>query len=205
MRKFISLVLLFIIIGEYPSQNTDLRILKACNAGNLPMWDKTMEGITHSVYPVMPLTVGGIWLYGWKKKDKEMMRNGIKSGLAIGMAGGITIILKKIINRPRPFVTYPNDVTQRTKTGPYSFPSGHSTAAFATATALSLSTKKWEIAAPSFAYAALVAYSRMRLGVHYPSDVLAGSVIGIGSGFIVWQADKWFRKRQASKKSRIAE
>jgi undecaprenyl-diphosphatase len=134
-----------------------------------------------------------------------MMRSGIKSGLAIGMAGGISIIIKKIINRPRPFVTYPNDVTQRTKTGPYSFPSGHSTAAFATATALSLSTKKWEIAVPSFAYAAMVAYSRMRLGVHYPSDVLAGSAIGIGSGFIVWQADKWFRKRQASKKSRIAE
>lgn len=134
-----------------------------------------------------------------------MMRNGYKSILTLGMASGISIVLKKIIDRPRPFVTYPNDIIKRTDAGPHSFPSGHTTATFATATALTLSTKKWEIAVPSFVYAGFVAYSRMRLGVHYPTDVLAGAAIGAGSGFLIWQADKWYRKRQAAKKSRIAE
>ncbi len=134
-----------------------------------------------------------------------MIRNGYKSILTLGMGSGITILLKKIIDRPRPFVTYPNDINQRTDAGSHSFPSGHTTATFATATALTLSTKKWEIAVPSFVYAGFIAYSRMRLGVHYPSDVLAGAAIGAGSGFLIWQADKWYRKRQAAKKSRIAE
>ena len=176
------------------AQNADVRFLKACNAGKLPIWDKTMEGVSFSIYPVMPLTVGGIWGYGYYHKDKEMMRNGYKSALTIGLANGISIALKEIIKRDRPFVSHPDDITQRTKVGPLSFPSGHTTAAFATATALSLSSKQWQVAVPSYLYAGFVGYSRMRLGVHYPSDVLAGALIGIGSGFLVWQVDKWTRK-----------
>ncbi|MBK7817865.1 MAG: phosphatase PAP2 family protein [Sphingobacteriaceae bacterium] len=98
-----------------------------------------------------------------------------------------------MLSSDRPFVTHPNDITQKTHVGPLSFPSGHTTAAFATATALTLSTKKWQFAVPAYAYAGLVGYSRMRLGVHYPSDVLGGMIIGIGSGLLTWQIDKWIR------------
>lgn len=194
MKKIIFILLLLGITFSGVSQNADLRLLKACNAGKLPMWDKTMEGVSFSVYPVMPASVIGIWSYGYYKKDQEMMRNGYKSVLTIGMAEGISYALKVGIERDRPFVTYPNDITQRTHAGPLSFPSGHTTAAFATATALSLSTKNWKVIVPSYVYAGFVGYSRMRLGVHYPSDVLAGALIGIGSGFLVWQVDKWVRK-----------
>lgn len=194
MKKLIAILVLslFTFIGS--SQNADVRFLKACNAGNMPVWDKTMNGVSFSVYPVMPASVVGIWSYGYFNKDKEMMRNGYKSALTIGLAEGISYALKASIKRDRPFVTYPNDITKRTDVGPLSFPSGHTTAAFATATALSLSTKKWQVIVPSYVYAGFVGYSRMRLGVHYPSDVLAGALIGIGSGFLVWQVDKMIRK-----------
>jgi membrane-associated phospholipid phosphatase len=51
-------------------------------------------------------------------------------------------------------------------------------AAFALATSLSLSYPKCYIIVPSFAWASSVGYSRMDLGVHYPSDVLAGAIVG---------------------------
>jgi undecaprenyl-diphosphatase len=175
------------------SQNADVRLLKSFNAGSMPMWDKTMQGVSFSAYPAMPLTVGGIWAYGYFNKDKEMMRNGYKSAITISFANCLSYGLKAAIKRDRPFVTHPNDITQRTHVGPLSFPSGHTTAVFATATALTLSTKKWQFAIPAYAYAGLVGYSRMRLGVHYPSDVLGGMIIGIGSGLLTWQVDRWIR------------
>lgn len=190
------LLLLFVVLcmNIMYSQPTEVRMLKAMNAGKLPMWDKTMVGVSFSVYPAMPLTVGGVWLYGYTRNDKEMMRNGYKGAATLCLANGLSYALKVGIARKRPFVSYPNDITQRTHVGPLSFPSGHTTAAFATATALSLSTKKWQWAVPAYAYAGLVGYSRMRLGVHYPSDVLAGALIGIGSGMLVWQLDRMIRR-----------
>jgi membrane-associated phospholipid phosphatase len=191
----IAFIFLFAMITFHTNaQNADVRFLKACNATDMPVWDKTMEGVSFSVYPAMPASVIGIWSYGYYKKDQEMMRNGYKGALTIGLANGVSILLKSTIRRDRPFVTYPNDIIKRTHAGPLSFPSGHTTAAFATATALSLSAKNWQVAVPSYLYAGLVGYSRMRLGVHYPSDVLAGALIGIGSGFLVWQVDKLIRK-----------
>ncbi len=191
--KNLKFTFLFFMALNCFSQNADVRLLRTFNAGEMPMWDKAMNGVSFSVYPAMPLTAGGVWAYGYFNKDKEMMRNGYKSALSIGLANGISFGLKLAVKRDRPFVTYPNDIVQRTHVGPLSFPSGHTTAAFATATALTLSTKKWQIAVPSYAYAGFVAYSRMRLGVHYPTDLLGGMVIGIGSGLLTWQIDKWIR------------
>ncbi len=133
-------------------------------------------------------------LTGYVNNDKAMMRNSIKTGAAIGLNLFLTSGLKYVVNRPRPFIQYPNDIVKRTEGGIYSFPSGHTSTAFATATALSLSTKKWYVAVPSYAYACAVGYSRMRLGVHFPSDVLGGMILGIGSSLLVFQIDKWLQQ-----------
>jgi undecaprenyl-diphosphatase len=189
IRSFIFAILTSF---NFFAQNADIGLLRTFNAREMPMWDKTMKGVSFSVYPAVPLTAGGIWLSGYVNKDKEMMRNGYKSALSIGLAEGLSYGLKVAVRRDRPFVTYP-DITKRTNVGSLSFPSGHTTVAFACATALTLSTKQWQVAVPAYAYAGLVGYSRMRLGVHYPSDVLGGMIIGIGSGLLTWQLDRWIR------------
>lgn len=182
--------------GNIQSQNLDLRILKSINKNDYPKWDKTMHYTSLSVYPALVIAPGSIFLNGYLKNDKVMMRNGVKTAAGIGLNILLTTGLKYSINRKRPFVQYPNDIIKRDNVGPYSFPSGHTSSAFAMATAVTLSTKKWYIAVPSYIYACSVGYSRMRLGVHFPSDVLGGMVVGIGSSLLVWQIDKWLQKQQ---------
>jgi undecaprenyl-diphosphatase len=60
----------------------------------------------------------------------------------------------------------------------HSFPSGHATVAFACATVLALAVPRLRV--PLFVLAALIAFSRVYVGVHYPFDVLAGAVLGVG-------------------------
>ncbi len=193
MRKLLVIILLTIqYCGQ--SQSLDFSMLRAINKNEHPNWDKTMKITSTSIYPVMVAAPGTLLLTGYINDDKIMMRNGVKTGVAIGLNVLLTSGLKYAINRPRPFVQYPNDIIKRTDAGKYSFPSGHTSTAFATATALTLSTKKWYVAVPSYAYACAVGYSRMRLGVHFPSDVLGGMIVGIGTSLLVFQIDKWLQK-----------
>lgn len=192
MKKYFCI--LFIVLCNFlfaQRQNIDLRILKSLNKNEMPCWDKTMKGVSFSVYPVMPSVALGVWSHGYFTKDEVLMRNGYKSAITMAFALATTSGLKYLVNRTRPFTEYPNDIIQRDMhVGPFSFPSGHTTAAFASATALSLSYKKWYVTIPSYLYAGFVGYSRMRLGVHYPSDVLGGMAVGIGAGLLTWQLDK---------------
>lgn len=76
-----------------------------------------------------------------------------------------------------------------------SFPSGHVSFAFTTATSLSLQYKKWYVVAPAFLYAGVVGYSRVHLGAHYPSDVLGGALVGAGSSLLSYKANQWLKKK----------
>jgi Membrane-associated phospholipid phosphatase len=126
---------------------------------------------------------------GLIKKDKELVRNACVTAIASALNAGITNALKYSINSDRPFVTYP-DIVKKSKAGSPSFPSGHTSSAFATATSVSLLYPKWYIIAPSYLYAGTVAYSRMDLGVHYPSDVLAGALIGSGCAYFTYKVNQ---------------
>jgi membrane-associated phospholipid phosphatase len=64
----------------------------------------------------------------------------------------------------------------------FSMPSGHTTFAFALATSWSLSAGRWYVTAPALTWASGVALSRVWLGVHYPSDILVGVLLGGGVG-----------------------
>lgn len=157
----------------------------------MPLWDRGMQKVSLSVFPLVPMSAVGIWTHGYFTKDQVLMRNGYKTAISCGLATLMSAGIKRLADRPRPYVSHPNDVVKRDRdAGPFSFPSGHTTSAFAVATCMTLSYQKWYVAIPSYLYASFVAYSRMRLGMHYPTDVLAGMLIGIGSGFITWQLDR---------------
>jgi membrane-associated phospholipid phosphatase len=175
------------------AQNLDFTMLRAINKNEHPNWDKTMRFTSNTVYPALAIAPASLILTGYVNKDKAMMRNGVKTGLAIGFNALLTSGVKYSFKRKRPSIQYPDDIVKRTHSGIYSFPSGHTSNAFAMATALTLSTKKWYVAVPSYLYACGVGYSRMRLGVHFPSDVLGGMIIGVGSSLLVFQIDKWIQ------------
>jgi undecaprenyl-diphosphatase len=92
--------------------------------------------------------------------------------------------LKQIIGRERPFVTY-HDIEKLSTGGSPSFPSGHTTEVFCAATILALLYGRHPAVILAFVWAALVAYTRMALGVHYPGDVIGASMLGMASALIV--------------------
>lgn len=104
--------------------------------------------------------------------------------LACGYIFG-DLIIKPIVQRVRPFNV--NETIQILIARPlsYSFPSGHSLNSFSSATIIFKAKKKWGIAA--FTLASLIAFSRMYLYVHYPSDVLSGIIIGICIALVVYR------------------
>jgi YegS/Rv2252/BmrU family lipid kinase len=107
-------------------------------------------------------------------------RRAAKEGvLAIGMTSATVNAVKLVIDRRRPA---PRRVLHR-RPRTSSFPSGHAASAFAFATAVSREVP--EAAPVLLPLAASVAYSRVYLGVHYPSDVLVGAALGTAGGFAV--------------------
>ena len=105
--------------------------------------------------------------------------------------------LKNIVCRPRPFVVNPEIVTNVSPPKSYSFPSGHSGSSFACATVVFIRHKKMGIAA--VVLAAMIAFSRIYNGVHFPSDVICGVLLGIICACVVVYA---FKKIEHSKEVR---
>ena len=170
------------------SQNADINLLRKINSNNMVAWDNTNKFITQSMTPVSLATPVGFFIYGLLAHDSASKRNSYMMGASLAASGIITVGLKYSIHRPRPFVTY-TDIIKKSRAGSFSFPSGHTSSAFATATSLSLLYPKWYVIGPSFLWASAVGYSRMELGVHYPSDVLVGALIGIGSSFLMYKVN----------------
>jgi membrane-associated phospholipid phosphatase len=112
--------------------------------------------------------------------NEAMRQNSLFVVSSTAISYGFTYLIKKIVKRPRPFIQNINIVPVYRAEGT-SFPSGHTSTTFATATALSMAYPKWYIIGPAFLWAGSVGYSRMYLGEHYPSDVAAGAVLGAGS------------------------
>ena len=116
-------------------------------------------------------------------KNQELRNKGLVISASIISASVISYSLKHAILRERPFETYP-DLQKLDDAGSPSFPSGHTSTAFSTATSLSLTFPKWYVFVPAYLWAGSVGYSRMHLGVHYPSDVLAGAITGTGAALL---------------------
>jgi membrane-associated phospholipid phosphatase len=99
---------------------------------------------------------------------------------AAAVAEGSTAVLKLITERARPPLADPTIQALVTLPESHSFPSGHAATAFAAATVVGVLHPR--LRAPLLALALLVAVSRVYLGVHFWSDVLVGSLLGVAIG-----------------------
>lgn len=204
MRKFTIIILLFGIFSdittEIKAQNTDTELLRG-------VYDiKGTIGLSKFISNTTTVTSFGVPVamatFAFINKDDDLLKSAIYTTAALGVNSVLTYSIKHTVNRLRPYKAYPDEfqaLDNSTGSSP-SFPSGHTSLAFATATSLSLRYPKWYIIAPSYLWAGYVGYSRMNLGVHYPSDVLAGAILGAGSAFVTYKINEWYWKKRENKK-----
>ena len=132
-----------------------------------------------------------------------LLKDAIYVGASLAVDVALTMGLKYAVGRERPYDRYPGMLQVPYPEGSPSMPSGHTSLAFATATALTLKYPKWYVAVPCYAWACSVGYSRMNLGVHYPTDVLTGAVLGAGSAYVTHLLNEWFWKEKMKDKKII--
>ena len=190
IKNFLILITILALLSNISySQNIDIEILREININRNKSLDGTFVAISKSLVPVVVGIPGGMLSAGLIMKDSAMIRNAVIIGASVVTSAIVTKIMKTSINRPRPYVTYP-DIQKMNSGGSPSFPSGHTSGAFSLATSLSLEYQKWYVIVPSYAWASAVAYSRMDLGVHYPSDILMGAIVGAGSAYLCHYLNK---------------
>ncbi len=123
--------------------------------------------------------------------SKKTRKIGITSLLSLIIGTLITnVVLKNAIARVRPYEVIEGLELLVRKQADFSFPSGHSCASFAVAMVIfKMAPKMWGIMAVILA--TLIAFSRLYVGVHYPTDVIAGIIVGV---FSAWAAIKLIKK-----------
>ena len=114
--------------------------------------------------------------------------------VGVGLPSLFTTVVKRLVGRGRPMHFDDTGLFGRVVNlwdwTYQSFPSGHATTAFALAAVLGFLSERWFY--PALVLAAVIGVSRVALGVHYPSDVLAGAVVGLLGAYVV----RWLFARQ---------
>lgn len=132
---------------------------------------------------------------GWALSRPTMLKAGIESAIAHGLAGVLSNGLKHLVGRPRPKFVHSGEwqIAPSMQSGWDSFPSGHTSATFAIATVF---MKRFPLLTPLWlGIAAFVGLSRMLRGSHFPTDVFGGAVLGVICGTIA--AAPWGEWRTA--------
>ncbi|MBI1221318.1 MAG: phosphatase PAP2 family protein [Bacteroidetes bacterium] len=193
MRKAFLLLSLISICSILHAQ-AGYAFLQRVNVHRNIHLDPFFKGVSASVSPITLLTPASLLAYSYLKDDAKVREKAWICAGGIVVNSGISLVLKLAVKRERPYAAHP-DIQAVVQTGPYSFPSAHSSNAFMTATCLTLLFPKWYVAVPAYAWAGLSAYSRMHLGVHYPGDVIGGALIGTGSAVLCYYGNRWLRKQ----------
>ncbi|MEO6134402.1 MAG: phosphatase PAP2 family protein [Ginsengibacter sp.] len=190
--SFITL-LLFILSQFFKSlYRIDLHLLEYINHERIKPLDSFLIFITNTSYYIAFAIPTILLIYAFIKNRGKLKRQCylLLSSLIINSL--IIYIIKRVVNRQRPFEV-DSFIEKLTSAGSPSFPSGHTGDVFLIATALTLlfSKQRWWLLVV-WIWAFIVAYSRLALGVHYPSDVVASMII---SSSIAIGVNSFFRSR----------
>jgi len=198
MRKLLMLLTFFFFtVNDLQAQSvSELNTLRRINPDNpnSAIWNN-LSNTSKYISVGVPLAY---FAAGLIHNNKELKQKAVYTAAAILLNTASTTLLKNVVKRERPYHTYTGIFPDKVKSE-YAFPSGHTSSAFATATSLAISTKKWYVAVPAFAWSASIGYSRMYLGQHYPSDVIMGALVGSSSAIICHWASKQLAKRKKTK------
>jgi undecaprenyl-diphosphatase len=153
-----------------------------------PFFDFLMPAITNfGSFIAMGIICVVLYIFGGENTRKVALL-----GLAALLLANVAVyLLKIIIAEPRPFNVLPHVDLLVSESEIYSFPSGHSASSFAVMMVIGLKYrlhikgKAYRLLYPLLAFAALIAFSRVYIGVHYPLDVVFGAIVGILSALVV--------------------
>ena len=199
MRKLLMLVALFFCLfttapkAQSISELNTLRRINPNNPNNA-VWNN-LSNTSKYISVGVPVSY---FVAGLIQDDKALKQKAAYTAAAILLNTASTTLLKNVVKRERPYNTHTGIFPDKIESD-YAFPSGHTSSAFATATSLAITTKKWYVAVPAFAWSASVGYSRIYLGQHYPSDVIMGAIVGTSSAIICHWASKQLAKRKKTK------
>ena len=183
----ISLLIFASPVKAQDTENPDVRLFRGINALQDPSSNGFIEYLDLTSFPTFGALPVGFVIVGAASGDRAVVETGLLSATAQLTALGLTVALKEIAGRQRPFESLDDvRVKHRWSATGYSFPSGHTSQAFAIATVFSLKFPKGSIIIPTVLWASAIGYGRIFLGVHYPTDVLGGVAVGIVGGYVAW-------------------
>lgn len=174
---------------RYNENSLDVKIFRSFNDINSRFVNSLVSISNNSIAPVSVAAPLGLYIIAQTEDNYYDQSSAVLLALSEITNGIATYGIKLAVKRNRPFRTLNNVKLTDTSdvAGSYSFPSGHTSSSFAIATSLTLRypDNAWLIAG-SYTYAAIVSLGRMYWGVHYPSDVLGGMLIGAGSAALIY-------------------
>ncbi len=159
--------------------------------GVSPAFDHTVKWVAASadkvVLALAAVCLGIFFITDKDWKNRKWVAWGIEGVTiitSVGAAWIVSEVIKNIVQAPRPFIAHPDFIPLFYHEGYDSFPSGHATAFFALAAAIYYYHRPLGIV--FFIFAFLISISRVLAGIHYPEDILAGAIIGIIIGRLVF-------------------
>lgn len=172
----------------------DFRIYKALNgfAFRHDGWEDVATKLEQVAPLIFVVLLAGLFLARGRLASPAVRRGVVSAAFSAGLALALAKVISDVVARQRPFVDHPHAAHLFVKhAADYGFPSDHTSGAFAIAVALLLRARIPGIVALVLATA--IGIGRVMIGVHYPSDVLAGAVLGTLCALVFWHP--WIRRR----------
>lgn len=176
------------VVAEDPPTTRDILLLHTIYNYEQPVFAGVMRAADWTSLKTFYSAAPAFWLGTLLLDDERDYKPAYLLTLTEAGTIGAVFAVKTLVKRPRPYASL-SSIASRSRGynedddvfDPHSFPSGHAATSFAIATSLSLSFPEWYVIAPATLWASAVTISRPWLGVHYPTDIAVGAVLGVAT------------------------